>query len=162
MSDRQGPGIYKVLKEATPEAVVITCGDPRFQAAFREFIEVKLGLAQGNYIPFVIDGGAGVLGRPESLPKEFKFVKERLELFKERFGSIRRIILVNHEDCSYYGMLGNKLGALLPFHVHLPHDDMKLIQHVFIRLLSHLGVKLELYYAKFVDESHTQIMIEQA
>ncbi len=162
MSDMQIPAIYKVLKEATPEAVVITCSDPRFQAAFREFIEVKLGLTQGKYIPFVIDGGAGVLGRPESLPKEFKFVKERLETFKQRFCSIKRIILINHEDCTYYETLGKKLGALIPFHVHPPHDDMKLIQQVFIRLLAHLGLNLELYYAKFVDGSRTQITIESA
>jgi hypothetical protein len=37
---------------------------------------------------------------------------------------------------------------------------MKLIHHVFTRLLSHLGVNLELYYAKFIDERHTQITIE--
>ena len=162
MTDKPDFTVYKVLKEATPEAVVICCSDPRFQAAFREFIEVKLGLPQGTYIPFVVDGGAGVLGRPESLPKEFKFMKERLEAFKDNFSSIRRVILVNHEDCAYYEMLGHRLGALIPSHLHLPHSDMTLIQQVFVRLLSHLGVKLELYYAKFVDESHTQITIEPA
>jgi hypothetical protein len=160
MSDIQSYETYPVLKEATPEAVVIYCSDPRFQAAFREFIEGKLGLVQGTYIPFVIDGGAGVLGRPEALPKEFKFMKERLELFKERFSSIRRIILVNHEDCTYYDLLSNKLSSLIPFHLHLPHEDMKLIHQVFTRLLSHLGMNLELYYAKFIDERHTQIKID--
>lgn len=160
MSDTHSQDIYPVLKEATPEAVVIYCGDPRFQAAFRKFIESKLGLIQGMYIPFVIDGGAGVLGRPESLPKEFKFMKERLEMFKERFGSIRRIILINHEDCTYYDLLSHKLSFLIPSHLHLPHEDMKLIHQVFTRLLSHLGMNLELYYAKFIDERHTQITIE--
>lgn len=89
-------------------------------------------------------------------------MKERLEMFKAHFGSIRRAILVNHEDCAYYERVGNKLGALVPFHVHPPHADMKLIQQVFVRLFSHLGVQLELYYAKFRDERHTQITIEPA
>lgn len=162
MSDTYSPDIYKVLEDATPVAVVITCSDPRFQAAFREFTEGKLGLAQGTYIPFVVDGGAGALGRPESLPKEFKFMKERLEMFKQRSGSIKRVILINHEDCGYYDNLGSKLGALLPFHLHPPHEDMKLIQQVFIRLLSHLCLQLEPYYARFVDGSRTQITIEPA
>ena len=160
MSDAYRPDIYPVLKDVTPEAVVIYCSDPRFQAAFREFIENGLGLVPGKYIPLVVDGGAGVLGRPESLPKEFKFVKERLEMFKERFCSIRRVILINHEDCTYYDMLSSKLSSFIPAHLHLPHEDMKLIHHVFSRLLSHLGLKLELYYAKFVDERHTLIKIE--
>jgi hypothetical protein len=51
MSDTDGPGICKVLTETVPDAAVITCSDPRFQAAFREFIEVKLGLALETYIP---------------------------------------------------------------------------------------------------------------
>lgn len=160
MSDTQRPSVYKVLTAASPEAVVIYCSDPRFQAAFREFIEVKLGLPQGSYIPFVVDGGAGALGRPESLPKEFKFVKERLETFKRSFGSLKRVILINHEDCAYYDRLGSKLSDLIPAHIHLPHDDMRLIRQVFIRLLSHLGVTLELYCGKFVDAGHTQITIE--
>lgn len=160
MSEANRPDIYPVLKDVEPEAVVIYCSDPRFQAAFREFVEQGLALAPGNYIPLVVDGGAGVLGRPESLPKEFKFVKERLEMLKKHFASIRRVILINHEDCTYYDMLSSKLGGFIPLHLHLPHEDMKLIYRVFARLLSHLGLNVELYYAKFVDERHTLIKIE--
>jgi hypothetical protein len=154
------PGTYTVLKTAEPRAIVIHCSDPRFQDAFQKFIEGTLGLEKGKYIPFVVAGGAGALARPDSLPKEFKFMKERLELFREHFKSIDRIILINHEDCAYYKNLGRALSTLQSFHVHLPLDDMKLIEQVFARLLSHLGMQLDLYYAKFANDSHTQVTFE--
>ena len=153
---------YTVLAKAVPDAVVIYCSDPRFQDAFEKFIEGDLGLAKGQYIPFVVAGGAGALARPETLPKEFKFMKERLELFREHFKSIRRVVLINHEDCAYYKNLSSSaLGSLQRFHVHLPSDDLKVVEQVFARLLSHLGIQLEMYYARFTDDDHTQVKFEK-
>jgi hypothetical protein len=157
-----GTSTYEVLKEATPEAVVIHCGDPRFQAAFREFIEGRLGLKPGQYIPFVVPGGPGSLGRPDTLPKAYKFMKEGLELYREHFKSIKRIIIVNHEGCAWYKDLSGTLGRLIPFHTHLPLEDMTLISQVFARLLNHLGFRIEKYYAKFADDGHTKVVIEPA
>lgn len=154
--------VYKVPVTVAPEAIVIWCSDPRFQEAILQFVWDELKLAPGTYVPFTVDGGSSALGRPSELPKEFKFIKDRLELFREHFTSIKRVVIINHEDCAHYRMLSGKLGALLPFHKHLECDDMKLIKTVFQKLLAHLGMKLELYYAKFVDESHTQITIEPA
>jgi len=154
--------VYSVPVKVAPEAIIIWCSDPRFQKAIMAFVSDELKLAPGAYVPFTVAGGPGALGRPTELPKEFKFMKDRLDLFKEHFSSIKRVIIINHEDCAYYKMVSGKLGSLLPFHKHLECDDMKLIKSVFQKLLSHLGMKLELYYAKFVDESHTQITIEPA
>ncbi|MFA5878267.1 MAG: hypothetical protein WC845_02785 [Candidatus Staskawiczbacteria bacterium] len=152
---------YSAVVNPQPTAVVIHCSDPRFQTAFREFIETELGLSDGQYIPFVIAGGAGVLSRPEALPKEFRFMRERLELFREHFKSIRRVILINHEDCAYYHSLCEKSWALRTLAHLLPRDDMKLIAQVFHRLLSHLGMQVELYHAKFSDDERTRIVFER-
>jgi len=143
---------------------VVYCSDPRFQAAFDQFIANELHLAKGSFIPIVIAGGGGVFARPHELPKEFKFMKERLELAREYFPSIRRVILINHEDCGYYGFLKSKvlglLGARLAAAIG-PREDLPTVAKVFEHLLSQLGLSVELYYAKFTDESRTKVVFEK-
>jgi hypothetical protein len=160
-----GPREYPVVPESKPDAIVVHCSDPRFQAAFDQFIGSELGLARGKFIPMVIGGGAGVLSHPEQLPKEFKFLKERFEHYRQSFPSIRRVVLINHEDCRYYGALKEKvmsfLGPRLPVSLAPAREDLPLISRVFNRLLSHLGVTVELYYAKFSDAAHTRIVFEK-
>src|ERR1043166_8318975 len=105
--------VYSVAADPKPAAVVIHCSDPRFQVAFEQFLEHELGLAKGQYIPIIVGGGAGVLAHPQQLPKEFKFLKERFEFYREAFPTVRRIILVNHEDCHYYDSIRQKLLGFL-------------------------------------------------
>jgi hypothetical protein len=157
--------VYDAMPEVTPQAVVVYCSAPRFQMAFDQFIENELHLAKGHFIPLVIAGGAGVLAHPERLPKEFKFMRDRFELFRRNYPSIRRIVLINHEDCAYYRMLAEKLPAFLRGHAHgpdhRPRDDMELIGAIFTRLLTHLGLQVELYYARFADADHTKVTFER-
>jgi hypothetical protein len=89
------------LITAAPEAIVVHCSDPRFQRAFAEFIREELKLQDGSFIPLVISGGVGSLAEPLRLPKEFRFMKERLRMFLDRFESIHQLILINHEDCRH-------------------------------------------------------------
>jgi len=155
---------HSVLSSVSPEAVVIYCSDPRFQGAFQEFIEGTLGLAKGQYIPFVVAGGPGALARPLELPKEFKFMRERLDLFREHFKSIKRIVLLGHEDCAYYKALPISVleGLLSKVHIqHLPRADMQLIAKVFTQFLSYLGMQVEFYYAKFANDEHTQVVFDK-
>ena len=101
----RGRMTYAAIQDPKPEAIVIHCSDPRFQAAFEQFIGHELHLAKGHYIPIVVGGGGGVLGHPEQLPKEFKFLKDRLEHYRRVFPTVRRIVLINHEGCRYYDSL---------------------------------------------------------
>ena len=153
--------LFDVTQGVIPDTIVVHCGQPDLQEAFEKFIDEKLGLKKGQYALFVVPGGAGALGRPNIKSKAFKFMKEGLELYGEHFKSIKRIILINHESCAYYKELSEALGSLLPFHAHVAQDDMKLISQVFASLLSHLGVKLEMYYAKFAGEDHKQVTFEK-
>jgi hypothetical protein len=166
MSELEGPmNVYEAMPEARPEAIVVCCSDPRFQAAFEAFLGSELGLTKGRFIPLVIAGGAGVLARPERLPKEFKFVKDRFELCHQYFPSLHRVVLINHEDCVYYRWLSGKLAGLLLDRAQglctQPCQDLELIARVFDRLLSHLGLSLELYYARFTDDSHAKVVFER-
>ena len=162
MTEKKTTEFYAVAPGAVYEAVVVHCSQGDLQPAFEKFIEGKLGLAKGKYFPIVVPGGAGRLCRPEVLPKDFKFMKEGLELLVKNNKSIKRIILINHEDCAFYKSLSSRvLNTLQSFHAHLPCDDLKLVQQVFVGLLSHLGCQLELYYAKFANEDHTQVTFEK-
>ncbi len=157
--------VYPVVPDPKPGAIVIHCSDPRFQAAFEEFLEHELGLVKGQYIPIVVGGGAGVLGHPEQLPKEFKFLKERLEHYRQIFPTARRIILINHEGCRYYENLKTRtlgaLGSRFAFPPNHAREDLSLVARAFRQLLSHLGYSVEFYYAKFADEQRAHIEIEK-
>jgi hypothetical protein len=157
--------LYDADHDAKPEAIVVYCSDPRFQTAFDQFIQKELGLAKGQFMPLIIGGGAGVLGHPEQLPKEFKFLKERFELYRDVFPSLRRVVLINHEDCRYYEFLKRKLfGFLGPrFTISPAHarDDLALVSRSFKHFLPHLGFTVDLYYAKFADSEHRQVVFEK-
>ena len=156
--------IYNAVQNPTPEAIVVYCGDPRFQEAFDGFIAKELKLPKGKFIPLVVGGGAGVLAHPERLPKEFKFMKERLELYSQYFHSIRRIILINHEDCKYYNSLKERVLGLVGAHSGLvdhAREDLPMVADVFRRLLAHLRLPIELHYASFADPQHTKIVFDQ-
>ncbi len=157
---------YDVLHDAKPTTIVVYCSDPRFQNAFNDFIANELHLEPGQYVPFVVGGGAGVLANPEKLPKEFKFIKDRLEMFRKNYPSIKKVILINHEDCQYYSMLREKIVNFLgSFGKNIndkSREDMVLVADIFGRLLSHLsGYSLDLYYAKFTDDTHSKVEFEK-
>lgn len=158
-----GARSYELKANVDPKAIVVYCSSPRFQPAFEQFIDGELHLKPGEYIPIVVAGGAGVLSQPEKLPKEFKFMKDRFEMFKEQFPNIKRIILINHEECSYYAKLREKLSFLFHAHSAAGHavDDMKRIAEISRLLLPFFGMSLELYYARFTDEHHTKVTFER-
>lgn len=156
---------YPAVADLKPDAIVIHCSDPRFQPAFEQFLANELGLVKGGYVPIVVGGGGGVLGHPEQLPKEFKFIKERLEHYRKVFPTIRRVVLINHEECRYYESLKVKtlafLGPRLAISPEHAREDLSLVSRAFHKLLSHLGWTIELYYARFADAEHGKIEFEK-
>lgn len=149
--------VFTGIANPNPEAVIFACVDPHFWTATLQFIQNTLGLGEGEYIPMVFNGGGGPLARPDMLPKEYKFVRDRIVPLLKHYPSIKRIIVINHEDCLYYQGLCKKLvGVIPPFHVHLPLEDLKQIARVIAPLL--LGVQLEMYYAKYGTD-HTKVVV---
>jgi hypothetical protein len=156
--------VYKVIPQVEPQAIVVYCCDPRFQTAFGPFVEKELGLAPGQCIPLVVAGGAGVLANPDRLPKEFEFLKDRLELFHAHFASIRRLILINHEDCAYYKALAGKTPDLWTYAAdlcHWPREDLGRIAQTIDQRLSHLGWKAQFYYAAFVHGDRGKVAFDR-
>lgn len=161
----RGMNVYDAILETRPEAIVVYCSDPRFQMAFEAFLGNELGLTKGRFIPLVVAGGAGVLARPLTLPKEFKFMKDRLELFRSHFPSLTRVVLINHEDCAYYRQLSSRIVGFQTDRTEdlgtQPRGDLELTAGVFNRFLPHLGLSVELYYAGFADISHGKVIFER-
>ena len=97
------PGIvYRTdtrVDETPSEALVLMCSDPRFQAAFHEFLSEHLGLQRWD--PIVAPGGAYILSFAEVLPKQLK-VGMRMLKFAMQASAPARIILINHEGCRRY------------------------------------------------------------
>jgi len=163
--NEQSPAIPRyALVEARPLAIVIHCSDPRFQKAFADFIRGELGLHDGEYIPLVVSGGVASLSEPLKLPKEFKFMKERIELFLERFDTIRRIILINHEDCRHYEALKDLLGRI--FLQRMEHisekqrSDLKTVARTLLGLAAP-GIGLEMYYARLGGVASKEVVFEK-
>ena len=62
-------------------------------------------------------------------------MRDRIELLKRRFGSLKCVIGISHEDFAYYQELRQKAAwPGKPFHAHLPRKDMKLVAQVYVAL----------------------------
>jgi len=81
------------------QALVVHCGDPRFQSAFRMFITHELGI--DNYTPLIIGGGVHAFGAQSFLPKNFKILWQQIKFFVKE-GRVNQVIFINHEDCKWY------------------------------------------------------------
>lgn len=162
MSD-QSIKVYDLI-DAAPAAIVVHCSDPRFQRAFAEFIKNELRLEEGKYIPLVVSGGVGSLSEPLKLPKEFRFMRERIRMFLDRFDAIAQIVLINHEDCRHYDWLRNFIGKLFLQRFHdmaeRQQDDLKKVAKVLLGLASS-RIEIKLYYAKFADAGKSKVVFEE-
>lgn len=161
--ETSGKKTYECV-HAEPKAIVIHCSDPRFQKAFHEFINGELNLPDGTYIPFAISGGVAALSEPLKLPKEFKFIKDRIALFLNLFSSITRIVLINHEDCRHYDAMKDVIGELFlrhaPTMAERQQRDLLGVAKMLLNIFKP-DLKLELYYARFLDPDRKQIVFEE-
>jgi hypothetical protein len=96
------------IQRSETDVLAIHCGDYRFQAAFYEFLNQALGF-NGNYDLLVIPGGPLSLTLVEYLPKFSWSSWKWFRFFVERQG-IRRVILIQHQDCAWH--------KTMPLHLH--------------------------------------------
>jgi hypothetical protein len=132
------------LKRGDTEVLVIHCGDYRFQGAFYEFLNGVLKLNE-NYDLMVIPGGPQSLTLVEYLPKFSWASWKWFRFFVEKHG-IRRLILIQHQDCAWY--------QTMPLHLHASPElrkrqeqDLGRISRTLTKDFANLTV--ELYYAKW-------------
>jgi hypothetical protein len=156
------PKTYPAFANPEPEAIVVFCGDPRFQSAIASFIAEELGLGAGQFLPFSVPGGVASLSEQFARPKDFKVLKEGLEFYLTRLRTIRKVILINHEDCKKYHDLCERLGPLSLINGNIPDrqkSDLHKVTQVVSRILSE-PIEIQRYYAKFTNPEHTQVTFE--
>src|SRR5579859_1148629 len=109
------PATYAIQPVASPKALVIFCGDPRFQLPVKQFLEKDLGLKEGDFMPIVAAGGPASLSIGDVRPKEAKYLRESIAFYLDHFNEVHRVIVINHEDCAKYRDLENVLPLFSHF-----------------------------------------------
>jgi len=82
------------MNKTTTESLVAHCIDFRLQAYLDIWLQGKLG--HGNYDRVSLAGGVF----------DFDTILEQVRI-AEHLHEIKRVILINHEDCGAYGAAGN-------------------------------------------------------
>ncbi len=138
---------------ASTDVLVVHCSDHRIQAGLHEFLNQSLNL-DGNYDLLVIPGGPQCLTLVEYLPK-FSWAGWRWFRFLVEAHELRRMILIAHQDCSWY--------KDLPFHLHASaeprlrqEEDLRRVRQSLMKDFPEL--KVELYYAGW--DTTDKILIE--
>jgi hypothetical protein len=139
---------------ARPQTTIITCVDGRWYHHFQEFARVHL--KAGPRTDFVcVPGGIEPLTLVDLIPKDFNFLRRRLESLIEARGT-RRIVAVAHEDCAWYK--ARKIG---PVTINLRDRQIADLRRASARLRQMFSrVAVETYFARLSDTSPEQVVFE--
>lgn len=135
------------------KAIVVRCPDRRFRIAHREFIKEELGLNGEDFWPLKPAGGVAALARSTQMPSRFAALIEDIELFVGH-SPIHHIVLINHEDCRKYDSILDRRQSA----PHPERDDLFSAVRLLSRKYPH--IEISAYFARFTDESHTEIFFE--
>jgi hypothetical protein len=91
-----------------PDTLIVCCSDGRWSAAIQEFAVRHLGTHTHADIVSV-PGGIEPLTLVDLVPKDFNFLRRRLEALVAGHGTTR-IVAIAHEDCSWYRV--HKIGPV--------------------------------------------------
>ena len=140
------------LQRTDAEVLAVHCSDHRFQAAFYEFLNLKLDLNE-NYDLLVLPGGPQCLTLVEYLPK-FSWASWKWFNFLVEAHDLKRLIMIQHQDCGWY--------KDLPFHLHTATEprlrqeqDLRRAREALAR--EHPGLEVEAYYAGWDASEHIVI-----
>ena len=95
---------YYVINRPS-DTLVFHCVDHRFQEAFSKYIFKELKIDVFN--PIVIAGGAYALCNNGG--NKHGFIWDQIDFFIDKAG-IKRIVLINHDDCKWYKLENPDLG----------------------------------------------------
>ena len=83
-----------------PDTLIVCCSDGRWSAAIQEFALRHLG-THGHADIVSVPGGIEPLTLVDLVPKDFNFLRRRLDALVTGHGT-QRIVAIAHEDCSWY------------------------------------------------------------
>ena len=91
-----------------PDTTIIMCVDGRWRPHVQEFATAHLKV-EGHYDILAVPGGIEPLTLFDLVPKDFSFLRRRLESLVTAH-STERIVAVAHQDCAWYRM--KKVGPI--------------------------------------------------
>jgi len=140
-------------REARSPTLVIACADGRWRDHIEDF--AANGLKTGPaYDLLMIPGGVEPLALADLIPKDFNFLRRRLDMLVRSHG-IRRIVLIAHENCGWYRE--RKLG---PVTVDLKTRQLADLRRARTLIHDWFGeASIETYFAR-VDGSPPRAMFE--
>jgi len=125
-----------------PETTIISCVDGRWYQHVQEF--ARTFLKAGPKTDFVaVPGGIEPLTLFDLVPKDFNFLRRRLEALVESHGT-HRIVAIAHQDCAWYR--ARKLG---PVSLDLKSRQIADLRSAASRMREMFpGVVVETYFAR--------------
>jgi hypothetical protein len=134
------------IQRVETDVLAIHCSDYRFQAGLREFLDEGLKL-QASYDALVVPGGPQCLVELGTLPK-FSWASRKWARLLVRLHSLKRLVLIAHQDCGWYRWLEESQPAQLPVRQR-QEADLRTARRVAGDLGS--GLAIEMYYAGWDD-----------
>ncbi len=139
---------------ARSDTVIITCVDGRWQQQIRDFAEHHIKV-DAHADVFAVPGGIEPLTLVDLVPKDFNFLRRRLEMVVEGHGT-RRIVAIAHQDCGWY-----RRRQLGPFKLDLQQRqlaDLKRAATHLRELFPHVAV--ETYFARLGGSTPESVVFE--
>jgi hypothetical protein len=136
-----------------PETVIITCVDGRWYRHFQEFARDHLKTGATDFV--AVPGGIEPLTLFDLVPKDFNFLRRRLEGLVEAHGT-RRIVAIAHQDCAWYK--SRKIG---PITINLRDRQIADLKRASARLHQMFkNVRVETYFARLAGTSPERVVFD--
>jgi hypothetical protein len=132
----------------------VTCVDGRWYHHCHEFVRTLL--EDGTPIDIVaVPGGIEPLALMDLDPKDFNFLRRRLQAVIDAHGT-QRIVAIAHQDCAWYQ--GRTLEGARGDARDQQVDDLRRATAVLQEMVP--GVTVDMYYAKLNGTSPPQVVFE--
>jgi hypothetical protein len=137
-----------------PDTTIITCVDGRWFHHFQQF--ARDYLKAGTRTDFVaVPGGIEPLTLFDLVPKDFNFLRRRLEGLIEAHGT-HRIVAIAHQDCAWY-----KSRRIGPLSIDLKSRQITDLRRAGARLREMFeGVVVETYFARLGGTQPETVVFE--
>jgi hypothetical protein len=137
-----------------PDTVIISCVDGRWREHIQEFTVRQLG-ADLHADFLAVPGGIEPLTLFDLVPKDFNFLRRRLESLLEAHGT-KRIVAIAHQDCAWY-----KSRKFLSVKIDLRDRQIADLRRVAARLRDTFPeVAVETYYARLEGRDPERVVFD--
>ena len=138
-----------------PDTVIISCVDGRWRSQIQDFT-VNYLKADLHADFLAVPGGIEPLTLFDLVPKDFNFLRRRLESLIAAHGT-KRIVAIAHQDCAWY-----KESKLIPFKVDLRERQIGDLKRVAARLHETFpDMTIETYFARLAGKDPERVVFER-